>query len=68
MKQLLSLIKSVFLVGAIALAGYAVSGTAAQQAKVIRAAPPCNYDVCPGGSSNCCTEGGVTLYRNLPTQ
>lgn len=33
-------------------------------AKELLPAPDCNYANCPGGSTKCCTEGGVTLYNN----
>lgn len=26
--------------------------------------PTCTYKSCPGGSDNCCTQNGVTLYIN----
>ena len=29
-----------------------------------KAEPICSYVGCPGGSQNCCSEGGVTLYNN----
>ncbi|WP_345951282.1 hypothetical protein ABDD95_07580 [Mucilaginibacter sp. PAMB04274] len=28
------------------------------------AAPTCDYTNCPSGSKKCCSEGGVTLYKD----
>jgi hypothetical protein len=32
------------------------------------AGPTCDYVQCPGGSSKCCSQDGVTLYNNAGEQ
>ena len=45
-----------------------VLGTAASFISVnnvsAKTAPECSMSICSGGSQNCCSEGGVTLYKN----
>ncbi len=57
MKKLIGYLQIALLVSAMALPVVAVLYTDAE------AKPPCNHGVCPGGPKNCCTEDGVTLYK-----
>ncbi|MCI0693960.1 hypothetical protein L0337_18385 [candidate division KSB1 bacterium] len=61
MRKLIGYLQIALLLVAIALP---VVGILYDEAAAV--APECNYTVCPGGGSMCCTEGGVTLYNWNP--